>query len=143
MLAMGVLIFMGMSYSSYSSNSGNEETSQRVDLQVESVQLQPPVPSAQNPIAAVASIRNNGSASVQNFFMTITIRKAGKTVRVIRNIPSLASLPRSGSGQSIPVSIGLLPPGEYEFIASVDPANAIFETNETNNDWRRFFRVTS
>ncbi len=114
----------------------------RVDLQVESLKTQPPRPEYGQPVEVTAAIRNNGSEPAENFFLSLEIRRGGKRVRVISNIPALGRLPRLGSGQAIPVSVGILPAGSYEIIAVVDPDDTIAETNEANNERSLQFQVS-
>ena len=136
-LAMGVFILM------HAVSVQAQTESRRIDLRVESVQIQPYAPRQENPIAAVASIRNNGSEPVKNVYISFSIRRGGKKVRTIEGIPSLADLPSLGSVQSLPVSIGDLKPGDYEIVITADPDNLISETNENNNTLSRPFRVTA
>ena len=114
----------------------------RVDLEIESVQIHPARPSSETPILLAASIRNNGSESVGSFTISVSIRQNGKKVRTIRDVPVLSTLPRLGSGLSVPVQIGKLPGGDYEAIAIVDPADRIEETNENNNSQVKTFHVS-
>jgi hypothetical protein len=114
----------------------------RVDLQVEALQIQPSRPVSKQPVEITASIRNNGSEPAENFYLSLEIKRDGKRVRVIDNIPVLSRLPRSGSGLSIPVSVGKLSSGSYEAVATVDPDDTIKETNEVNNERSIRFQVS-
>lgn len=115
----------------------------RIDLQVESMQIQPPRPVSGQPVEVTATIRNNGSESAENFYLSMEIKRDGRRVRMIDNIPVLSNLPRSGSGLSIPVSMGSLSAGGYEVVVIVDPSDRIKETNEVNNERSIRFQVSS
>ena len=114
----------------------------RIDLQIESVQLQPPSPAEGKTVTAVAAIRNNGSEPAENFYLSASILKGGKHLKTIQDVPVLSRLPRLGSGLSVPVSLGVLPAGEYQIVVTVDASNAIEETNEGNNSYTKNFRVS-
>ena len=113
----------------------------RVDLQIESIQIQPPEPTTVKTVTVVASIRNNGSQAVENGTLSVTLKKDGKKIKTIEDVPVLSSLPRSGAGLSVPLSLGKLQPGDYETVVTVDPGNRIPETNENNNTAFKAFRV--
>lgn len=114
----------------------------RIDLQVESLQIQPPRPVPVQPVEVTAIIRNNGSEPAVNFYLALEIKRDGKRVRLIDDIPVLSHLPRSGSGLSIPMSVGNLSAGSYEAVAIVDPNDTIKETNEANNERSIRFQVS-
>ncbi len=115
----------------------------RVDLQIESIHIQPARPTSADTVTAVASIRNNGSEAAEQFDVAMAVTAGGKKVKTIKELPALGRLPRSGSGLSIPLSLGKLPEGEYEVLATVDASGYIQETNEANNQRAKRFQVYS
>ena len=120
----------------------NAEAQSRIDLVVDSVQVNPSRLSANPKVEVVAVIRNNGSEQVENVSLEVDILKEGKRVKAIKDIPVLAHLPRSGSGQGLPISVGALPVGSYEALVKVDPDNQIPETDEKNNEKKVKFDVS-
>lgn len=112
-----------------------------IDLEVESIQIQPPQPYSNTEITVVAEIRNNGSESARGLRVRLTLYQGDQTLKTIEEAPVLSRLPRSGTGQSFPVELGLLSPGEYEIEAEIDTVEAIVETNAENNRLRRKFTV--
>jgi subtilase family serine protease len=124
--------FLGMAF--LCTGSGSVHASTRIDLEVDSAQMGPSRRSANERVEITASVRNNGSEPAENVFLMAEIKKDGKRVKAVKDIPVLAHLPRSGSGQSIPIPIGELPAGSYEAVIFVDPDNAISETDENNNE---------
>ena len=113
----------------------------RIDLQVESVKIQPDRPQAGRPLIVIGMIRNNGSEPVRDFYTALTLMQKGKKIKTLLDIPVLSELPRAASGLSVPVQVGHLPEGQYEAIMTVDPRNHIEETDEANNVQSVFFQV--
>ena len=113
-----------------------------IDLEVESVQIQPPRPQAGQPISVAAVIHNNGSQSVVSFDISVTVRQNNKMIYSIHKIPVLSTLPRMGSGKSVPVDIGKFSAGDYEVVVQADPENHFNETNEQNNVRVQGFHVS-
>ena len=113
-----------------------------IDLEIESIQVQPPRPKAGIPLTLAAVIRNNGSQSAASFYIAVSVRKSEKLVRAIQQIPVLSTLPRMGSGKSVPVDIGNFPEGDYEVIVTVDPEKKVKETDEENNIRKASFHVS-
>ena len=112
-----------------------------IDLEVESIQIQPSGSKAEASVTAVAVVRNNGSQSAEPFDISISVRQNKKLVRAVQKIPVLSTLPRMGSGKSVPIEIGKLSEGDYEVTAVADPENKLKETNEGNNARSRNFHV--
>ena len=115
----------------------------RIDLEVESIQIQPSRPYSEEPVIMAAVIRNNGSQTAGAFEIAVSVRRDKKQVRSIRKIPVLSTLPRMGSGKSIPVEIGKLPEGDYDVVVTVDPENKLEETHEENNIRIQGFHVSA
>ena len=112
-----------------------------IDLEVESIQIQPPQAYSNTEITVVAEIRNNGSESAEGLRIRLTLYQGHQTLKTIEEAPVLSRLPRSGIGQSLPVELGLLSPGEYEIEAEIGTVEVIVETNGENNRLRRKFTV--
>jgi hypothetical protein len=110
------------------------------DLQVESIHIRPRMGEDEK-VEFWASVRNNGSESATEVNLQLDVMQKKKRVKAIKDIPVLSRLPRSGTGQSIPVYI-LLKPGSYDAVIVVDPENKIEETNETNNQKTVSFTVS-
>lgn len=104
-----------------------------VDLQVESVRIQPFRPVSADKITVHAILKNSGSEPVSNFYVSVNLYQSGKLVKQIEDVPVLSELPRSGLGLSVPVEIGSFPEGEYKIEFYVDSRNQIIETSENNN----------
>ena len=104
-----------------------------IDLQVESVRIQPERPAASDRLTVYAIIKNSGSEPVSNFFVSVNVFLNGKLLKQIEDIPVLSELPRSGIGLSVPVEIGNFPEGEYKIEVWVDSRNQITESNDDNN----------
>ena len=115
----------------------------RIDLEIESIQIQPPRPTSEDPITVVSMVRNNGSEFAQNFYVGVAIFQKGKLIKEIDQVPVLSRLPRMGAGLSVPIAIGKLPGGNYEAVVNVDPENQIRETDKKNNQLRKTFQVES
>ncbi len=113
----------------------------RIDLEIVSIQVQTPQLASQRNVAIVATIRNNGSQAVENVSLQVTLKQNGKTLKAIKNIPVLSRLPRLGSSQSLPITLGALEAGQYEIFAIVDPDNQFSETDEENNQRKVNFNV--
>ncbi len=112
-----------------------------IDLEVESIQIQPPRARTEDSLTVVAVIRNNGSQSAESFDISLSVRQKGHLVRSILKIPVLSTLPRMGSGKSVPVEIGKLAEGDYEVLITADPEKKLKESNETNNTQSENFHV--
>lgn len=91
----------------------------RIDLEVEKVQIRPARPKASDSLTVVAVIRNNGSEMAANCYATLSIHQGQRRIKTIQNIPALSTLPRMGSGLSIPIEVGRLPAGDYEAVIQV------------------------
>lgn len=104
-----------------------------MDLQVESVRIQPARPAASDPMTVYAILKNSGSEPVFNFYVSVNIYQSGKLMKQVEDIPVLSELPRSGIGLSVPVEIGNFQEGEYKIEFFVDSRNQITETSEDNN----------
>lgn len=105
-----------------------------IDLQVESVKVNP-VRSAQNQkVEIVTAVRNNGSRPAENIYLRIEIYEGKKRLKTIQEIPVVARLPRSGVSQALPVVIENLSAGSYRAVVTVDPEQQIVESNEDNNE---------
>ena len=115
----------------------------RIDLEVESIQIQPGRPHAGEPLTVLAVMRNNGSQSADSFDIAVRVHQGQTLVRAIEKVPVLSSLPRGGVGQSIPVQIGKLPEGDYQVTVEADPENNLTETTEENNARAENFHVSS
>ncbi len=115
----------------------------RVDLEVESLQIQPPRPTTEIPTVAVATLRNNGSEPVKNFYVNASLKKGNRRMKTIEDVPVLSQFPRGGSGLSVPVELGKLEAGKYEVTMEVDSGDRIKETNEGNNRRAKRFEVWS
>ncbi len=120
-------------------NVANAEVS-RIDLEIESIQLIPYTPNAQQPVQVVARIRNSGTEEANNVYVSYTLWKQGEKIKTVEDIPVLSHLPRMGSGLSEPVSIGMLVAGSYKIEMSVYLASKK-ENNENNNTRAITFRV--
>ena len=114
-----------------------------IDLEVESIQMQPSRPKAGEPAITVAVVRNNGSQSIGSFDVSVSVRQNKKWVRSIQKIPVLSTLPRMGAGKSIPVEIGKFSEGDYQVAVMADPENKLNETNEENNVRTQDFHVSA
>lgn len=114
-----------------------------IDLEVESIQIQPSRPYTGDGVTVVAVIRNNGSQAAGAFEVSVSLRQNEKGIRTIQKIPVLSNLPRMGSGKSVPLEIGKLSEGDYEAAVTVDPENGLQETNEKNNVRTRGFHVSA
>lgn len=112
-----------------------------VDLEIDSIRIQPERPDSQEKITAVASIQNVGSEESDFFYVSAKLYAKGKLKRVAEEVPVLSRLPRLGSGLSVPLSLGKLAPGEYEVVMLADSRNSINERNEKNNEEKLTFRV--
>ena len=113
----------------------------RVDLEIQSIQIQPARPTSETPMTAVAMIRNNGSEEASNFDVALSVRRGGKEIKAIESVPVLSHLPRLGTGLSVPVPVGKLLSGETEIVMIVDPQNRIQEADEGNNQKSVTFHV--
>lgn len=115
--------------------------SARVDLQIDSIRLKPERPAAGKPVSVYAVVRNSGSEPVRNFYVSASILRNGKMLRTVEAVPVLSELPRSASGLSLPVELGVFEEGDYEVSMTVDSQDQIDETNEDNNARSISFRV--
>lgn len=104
-----------------------------VDLQVESVRVQPARPAASDTMTVYAILKNSGSEPVSNFYVSVNVYQSGKLLKQVEDIPVLSELPRSGIGLSVPVEIGDFPEGEYKIEFYADSRNQVMETSEGNN----------
>ena len=114
----------------------------RIDLEIESIQIQPPRPSSKQPVLVAARIRNNGSEPAENLFVSVTLRRGAERIRTIKDVPVLSHLPRMGSGLSESVEIGTLAPGSYEIEMKVYTADPALEPNMNNNSRTNSFQVS-
>lgn len=112
-----------------------------VDLEIESVQISPSRPSTDSDVTVYARIRNNGADQATDFYLSYALYREGRKTKEIEKIPVPASLPRSGSGLSLPVILGKLPEGEFKVVLRVDSENKFEEDNEGNNKKILSFRV--
>ena len=115
----------------------------RIDLEIETIQIQPDRPDTGTPVVVVAGIRNLGSEETADFSISVKVRRRDKIVKGFENVPVLSKLPRLGSGLSVPVDIGILEEGRYQIEVAVDPDQRVAESNEDNNRKVRSFRVWS
>ncbi len=113
----------------------------RIDLEVESIEVQVPRGVKNENVVITAIVRNNGSETAEQADLKLDLLRNGKRYKSIQDIPVLSHLPRMGSGLSIPVSLGPLPAGHYEAVMKVDPENKIHETEENNNEKRIHFEI--
>lgn len=112
-----------------------------VDLQIESVRVQPERPVSSDRITVYAIIKNSGSEPVSNFYVSVNLFQNGKLLKQIEDIPVLSELPRSGVGLSVPVEIGIFSEGEYKIEVLADSRNQIAESTESNNSKAVSLRV--
>ncbi len=115
----------------------------RVDLRVENVSVSTSGTGENQKVEIVPSIRNNGSEAAGNISIQADIKKDGKRVKAIKDIPMLSRLPHGGVGQGVPLSVPGLKPGSYQLTIKVDPDNKIPETNESNNEKTISFTISS
>jgi hypothetical protein len=111
------------------------------DLVIESIQIQPLRPTAADSVNLIGVVRNSGSVSVENFSVSLSLFKNKKLFKKIQDIPSLVTLPPSGSGLSIPIEVGLLPEGDYQALMVVDEKAKIQESNKQNNTYPFSFHI--
>lgn len=114
----------------------------RIDLSVDSAQVNVPRSSQNQKVEITASIRNNGSEAAADADLEVEVFRDGVRVRAFKNVPVLSRLPRNASGQGIPIPLGNLAPGYYEALVRVDPDNRIQETDEVNNVKKISFYVS-
>ena len=115
----------------------------RIDLEIESIQMQPLHPQAGEPVIVVAVVHNSGSQTVSSAGIGVSVRQGKQLVRAIQNIPVLSALPRMGSGKSLPIDIGNFAKGDYEVMVIADPENKIQEDNEANNTRIQGFHISA
>ncbi len=114
-----------------------------MDLQIESVRVQPARPVSSDAMTVYAIIKNSGSQPVSNFYVAVNLFQSGKLLKQIEDIPVLSELPRSGIGLSLPVEIGHFSEGEYKVEVFADSRNQIIESNEDNNSKTVSLRVNA
>ena len=112
-----------------------------IDLQVESVRVQPARPTSVDQVTVYAILKNSGSEPVSNFYVSVNLYQSGKLLKQVEDIPVLSELPRSGIGLSVPVEIGKFPAGEYKVEVFVDSRNQIVESSDNNNSKAVTLRV--
>ena len=113
----------------------------RIDLEVESIDVQVPHGVENENVVITAIVRNNGSETAEQVDLKLDLSRDGKRYKSIQDIPVLSHLPQRGSGLSIPISLGPLPPGHYEVVMKADPENKIHETEERNNEKKVHFEI--
>ncbi len=137
---LGVVVGMGLQCLYGHLHAGEPS---RVELVLETIKIQPAAPHAQSVITATASVRNDGSQSVENMRMTAVLKRNGKAQMQYDDIPVISSLSRSSSGYSVPVKLGSLPPGDYELTMVIFPPKDILEAELSNNRKAVRFKVTT
>lgn len=96
------------------------------DLQVTALSASPVAPVESDPVTLSATVRNAGAVAAPA--STVELRLGGTKVGTA-NVAALAA----GASATVTANIGARDAGTYELSAVADPANAVIESNETNN----------